>query len=296
MVKHLVQALAIAVLVGPFVAEAQTRPGGYDALLATQQSDITLLQRRNAELEADTRNVRAAIDSLRGELVRLRQELSSTGQAHGGEQAWARVRSWIIGVSAALALTGALAALLTYRHARRVARREAAERLFHQWWGDELSALRGYFFHEFLPKHWPRLEHCGVRDVALRVPEDTGRVRRLCFFFDELGWQAAMGLIRVEDVMGPMQHTMRRTWQVIKPLVDHDRAANPGSMSDPTWLVGFEWLYRWSELPRNQHARLLLSAHGMLRRKQVKALRESLDRENAAFLEYCAGLRQGVAR
>jgi hypothetical protein len=302
MLKQLVRTLALAVLVGPFAAEAQPKPavapapvrppGGYDAMLATQQSDITLLQRRNAELEADTRNVRAAIDSLRTELVRLRDELNTAIHAQGAAQAWTRVWLWLAIIAAVAALAAAVATLLMLRQGRRTARREAAERVFHQWWSDELSALRAYFFNEFLPRHWPTLEHCGVQDLARRVPEDGGRVRRLCMFFDEMGWQAAMGLIRVEDVMAPMQHTMRRTWQVMKPLIDYDRAVNPGSMSDPVALMGFEWLYYWSERPRNHHAHLLRSAHGLLRRRQVKELRASLDRENEAFQAYCAGLRQ----
>lgn len=300
MLKQLVRTLAIAVLIGPFGAEAQPKPaqaqvrppGGYDAMLATQQSDITLLQRRNAELEADTRNVRAAIDSLRTELVRLREELNTALHAQVAAQTWSRVWLWLAVVAAGAALAAGVATLLMLRQGRRVARREAAERVFHQWWSDELSALRAYFFNEFLPRHWPTLEHCGMQDLARRVPEDGGRVRRLCMFFDEVGWQAAMGLIRVEDVMAPMQHTMRRTWQVMKPLIDYDRAVNPGSTSDPVSLMGFEWLYYWSERPRNHHAHLLRSAHGLLRRRQVKELRASLDRENQAFQEYCAGLRQ----
>jgi hypothetical protein len=307
MLKPLMSAIVVAVLVGPVPGAAQTPPppaparpaptrsGGYDALLATQQSDITLLQRRNAELEADNRNVRATIDSLRGEVVRLRQELTTAVQAQSAEHAWSRVRLWLVTISAAVALAAAAAALLSFRHARRVARREAAERVFRDWWSDELSGLRGYFFNEFLPRHWPALEHCGVKDLAERVPEDGGRARRLCFFFDKVGWQAAMGLVRVEDVMPPMQQTMRRTWQVMQPLIEYDRAVNLGSMSDPVYLTGFEWLFEWSERPRNHHARILLSAHGLLRRRQVKALRQSLDRQNAAFLEYCAGLRRAPA-
>jgi hypothetical protein len=312
MLKGVFRAIAIVALLGPFAADAQThpaspsaRPGGYDAMLASQQSDITLLQRRNAELEADTRNVRAAIDSLRGELLRLRREVGTIEQAQASLQTQSHAVVWALGLAVAVALVSAAAAMLAFRKARQAVRREAAERVFKEWWSEELSGARTYFFNEFLPKHWPHLTDCGVTDLAVRVPEDEGRTRRLCVFFDSVGWQAAMGLVRVEDVIGPMQQSMQRLWHVMKDVIEYERAATQAPTSDPGHLVGFEWLYEWSARPRNRQVHVVksgrlwwLTGRRVLRREQAKAFRESVEQENAAFFEYCAGLRRvaGTAR
>jgi hypothetical protein len=298
MLKVLLRAVAIVALVGPLAAQAQSR-GGYDAMLASQQSEISLLQRRNAELEADTRNLRAAFDSLRGEVVRLRQELGAAQQAQAGLETRSHAALWALGVAAAIALVSAVTALLALRQVRRAAHREVSERVFREWWSEDLAAVRAYFFNEFLPKDWPRLTDCGVTDIAARVPDDGGRVRRLCVFFDTVGWQAAMGMVKIEEVIGPMQQSMQRTWHVVKEFVEYERAATHTPSSDPGYLVGFEWLYEWSARPRNRYVHLVksgrlwwLTGPRLLRRRQATAMRENVERENAAFLEYCAGLRR----
>ena len=189
-------------------------------------------------------------------------------------------------ISTIVALIAVWLSLQSNRQAQRTTIREATEVIFKEWWGEELRGLRRYFFLEFVPKHRAKLVGKGMKDIDRVIPEDKGRTRQLCYFFDRVGWLAAAGLIDVDYVLGPMQHSMRRAWIVMEPLIAKERIFQPNEQFDPVFQYGFEWLFRRSSQPKNHQAHLL--GHRFLRphirtRQQILELRAQIDMDEANF-------------
>lgn len=182
---------------------------------------------------------------------------------------------------AAIATAGGFLAILYSLHLQRrtnersqqVATRDATEVIFRRWWGFEsgypesgedikagitrdIPALRRYFYTEFLPWYWAN--GANVQEISLKslskeaslvgdpTLSDRGRFANLTFFFDEVGWLGAAGLIDVNHVLGPMQHVLRRVWWVSKPWIEKDRETESEYWLDPVRHFGIEWLYRRS--------------------------------------------------
>jgi hypothetical protein len=175
----------------------------------------------------------------------------------------------------------ALIALVSYQRERRTATKEATDLIFQEWWSDGLHELRRYFFDEFVPKKRAKLEGKSLKDRSVE-----GRVIKLCYFFDRVGWLGAAGLIDVDYVLGPMQHTMRRTWMVVKPLIIIARNSMPPGEFDPVYQYGFQWLFERSSMKDKQQATLLKwrFAHpNILSKGQIKSLQSHIDRDEEEF-------------
>jgi hypothetical protein len=204
-----------------------------------------------------------------------------------------------------------------YKHARQVANRDATEGIFRRWWGLEagypksekdkkeeirrdLPSLRTYFYREFIPwykEHGPRLGAIRLKDFANRAVgftpslKDEGRLANLTFFFDEVGWLGAAGLIDVNHVLGPMQHVLRRVWWVSKPWIELDRKRESGYWLDPVRHFGIEWLYQKSvitpqiDLIKDRFRDLPPLSHVIVgRESNIQELRTELAKDKAAFL------------
>ena len=142
-----------------------------------------------------------------------------------------------------------------YQAERLAKTKVTSDAIFREWWGLEMSALRRYFYFEFLPKHYARIAGGNLKELEHKVPGDEGQLRKLTDFFDRVGWLGAAGLVDVDYVLGPMQHTMRRVWLATEPLITCARKRNPPGQLDPVYRLGFEWLFRRSE--DKTHATLL---------------------------------------
>ncbi len=139
-----------------------------------------------------------------------------------------------------------------YRDARAVTIREATWTVFEKWWGKELADLREYFYY-FIEHHSDELRalrekgDIGLGQVKDHFPKDQGRLRDLTYFFDQVGWLGAHGLIEVDYILGPMQHVMRRVWWATDFLIKNQRKLSEDRWLDPVRHWGLQWLFERSE-------------------------------------------------
>lgn len=163
--------------------------------------------------------------------------------------------------------------------------RDATMQVYHEWWGDEMNALRKYFFREFLPQHRQRLLGKSIREIESIVENDKGRIRKLCYFFERVGWLGAAGLIDVDYILGPMQHVVRMVWLSMEPFIIEERNVEKiDSVHHTVYLSGFEWLFKRSE---QKHQAVLIRTqfrHPRLRTwEEIEELREWIDTDEAKF-------------
>jgi hypothetical protein len=189
-------------------------------------------------------------------------------------------------ISAFIALFAVILSLERNRQEKSRSIRESTEDIFKEWWSEELRDLRKYFLNEFIFKHRASLINKSMKDIEKFIPEDNGRTRRLCYFFDRVGWLGASGLIDVDYVLGPMQHTMRRTWFVMEPLISRERELGTGKHFDPVFQFGFEWLFMHSCRLNKQQA--LLLGHRFLRprirtKNAFRALQAQIEEDENNF-------------
>src|SRR6266540_182246 len=130
-------------------------------------------------------------------------------------------------ISSVVALVAIWLSLVSSRHEQKATIKESTALIFQEWWGEELRELRRYFFLEFVPVHRIKLDGKSLKETGDVVPEDMGRIVRLCYFFDRIGWLGAAGLIDMDYILGPIQHTMRRTWIAVEPLIIKAREFKP---------------------------------------------------------------------
>lgn len=164
--------------------------------------------------------------------------------------------------------------------------RESSDIIFQQWLSEDMRSFRRYFFNEFLPLNARKLNGKSLNEID-KVIEDKGRTRKLCDFFDKLGWLGAAGLIDVDYVLGPMHHAMRRIWITLEPLILNERKFKFTGSFDPIFLDGFEWLYKYSCLPGKDQASIIgrIFTRPMLRSKsKIEKLRKNLNVHERIFL------------
>jgi len=172
------------------------------------------------------------------------------------------------------------------RRAQRSIIRESTEIIYKEWWSEEIHSTRRYFYEDFIPNHRYKLVGKSMKDIEVVVPEDNGRTRRLCYFFDKVGWLGAAGLIDVNYILGPMQHYLRRTWIVMEPLILKSRIYEEGKPFDPVYQWGFEWLFLRSSQSENHQARLLsrsFSIPSILTKKELFELIQHIDVDESNF-------------
>lgn len=197
--------------------------------------------------------------------------------------------------------------------ARQVATRDATDVIFRKWWGfdpgyaesiddkkegisRDIPGLRTYFYTEFLS--WYKEHANTVASAEIRLKDffktfdgDKKRLANLTFFFDEVGWLGAAGLIDVDHILGPMQHVLRRVWWVTKPWIEKDRQKEPGYWLDPVRHFGIEWLYQRSvvtpqvDLVQAQFPDLPSLSHVTPNARSANEnLRQQLAEDEASFL------------
>lgn len=185
-----------------------------------------------------------------------------------------------------IAFAALLISIRNWNSSKQKNRKDATDKIFEEWWSDETKALRTYFVSDFLETKVPLLNGHSMKSVEKIVPEDKGRLNRLCYFFDRVGWLAAAGLIDIDYVMAPMQHFMRRLWLTIEPQVVYERQLVPDStpLFDPVYYKGFEWLFhRSSTLYGNQA--FVLYRIGIVRSvPKIYALRQAIKKSEAEFV------------
>lgn len=148
-----------------------------------------------------------------------------------------------------------------------------------------MNTLRRYFFREFLPQHRKALLGKSIRDIEATVENDKGRIRKLCYFFERVGWLGAAGLIDVDYILGPMQHVVRMVWLAMEPFIIQERnVEHIDSVHHTVYLSGFEWLYRRSE---QKHQAVLIRTQFRRPRlrtwEEIEGLREWIDSDEAKF-------------
>ena len=197
----------------------------------------------------------------------------------------------ILGFTALILLVTAIIYWMGTKQAARKSTWEATNEIYKEWWGDELHKLRKYFYKEFLRDYMPcyrsELNGKGMKEIEKIISEDRGRIRRLCYFFDRVGWLGAAGLIDVDYVLGPMQHSLRRVWMAMEPLIQKEREPKSTKLLDPVYQFGFEWLFKRSN--KKHQAKLVRKKFQnptLLSRKQSKTLKAQIDRDEAKFREY----------
>jgi hypothetical protein len=155
--------------------------------------------------------------------------------------------------------------------------------IFREWWSDDFRKLREYFFYEFIPDNLQKVSGHSLKDLD-KLIDDQGRTTRLCFFFDRIGWLGAAGLIDVDYVLGPMQHTMRKIWFVTEPLILEARHTTVPY--DPVYQYGFEWLFARSEQQGQHQADLLMrrfSNPRIIDKTQAKLLDKQIQGDDDDF-------------
>jgi len=175
--------------------------------------------------------------------------------------------------------------------------KETADALFREWWGREMNLLRRYFYLEFLPKHYAKEADGDLKELEHRVADDKGQLMSLTGFFDRVGWLGAAGLVDVDYVLGPMQHTMRRVWLATERLISRTREVHPPGQLDPVYRLGFEWLFRRSE----EKSQAILLVHRFSdpalfsRNDAIQTLKFRIQDDEREFRQYLESLR-GKAR
>lgn len=159
------------------------------------------------------------------------------------------VGNWLFSLAAAV-----IAGIALYKSTHK-ATWEVNNALFQEWWGKELHQCRKTFFTKFL-----RVRSTFNGKRMKELDSEWDEVRQLCWFFDRVGWMSAAKLIKTDLVLGPMQHTMRKVWMVMEPLILNDRRRHGGHRLDAVHLRGFEFLFDESE--RRHHAKLLKEQYG----------------------------------
>jgi len=189
-------------------------------------------------------------------------------------------------ISSVVALIAVWFSLMSSRREQRAAIKESTTLIFQEWWSEELRELRRYFFLEFIPVHRIKLVGKNLKEIGDVVPEDKGRILRLCYFFDRIGWLGAAGLIDMDYILGPMQHTMRRTWIAVEPLIIKAREFKSDKGFDPVFHYGFEWLFRRSSLPHKHQANLLRRQFiqpSIFTHKETRTIKSYIDVDEAEF-------------
>ncbi|MCX7110191.1 MAG: hypothetical protein NTX45_08695 [Proteobacteria bacterium] len=185
-----------------------------------------------------------------------------------------------------IALCALIIASRNWNSSRQKNLKDATDKIFEEWWHEDTKALRTYFVDEFLSSKLPLLNGCSMKSVEKIVQGDDGRLNRLCYFFDRVGWLAAAGLIDVDYVMAPMQHFMRRLWLTIEPQVMFERQLVPDKtpLFDPVYYKGFEWLFRRSSTWHG-HQAFVLYRIGIIRSIcQVIKTRRAIQRSESEFI------------
>ncbi len=162
-----------------------------------------------------------------------------------------------------------------------------------------MTESRAYFFVEFLPIYWAafRAHNVGLKTVEKDLGQAGEKLRRLTGFFDKVGWLGAAGLIDVDAVLAPNQHTMRRVWIAVGPLIGVERKAGSGGRLDPVYRLGFEWLFRRSEQQSHHQADLLMKRFqepALLTDTDCVNLRDAIQTDEADFRDYLDGMMRAA--
>lgn len=166
--------------------------------------------------------------------------------------------------------------------------REATQQVYKDWWSDELRDLRRYFYREFIPNYRKQLLGKCIKEIELTYKEDGGRIRKLCYFFERVGWLGAAGLIDVDYILGPMQHCVRFVWLAMEPFILEERKPQNLSQVDSShhsvYLSGFEWLYKRST---QKHQAVLIREKFRKPRlrswQEIRELRDVIDSDEEKF-------------
>jgi hypothetical protein len=171
---------------------------------------------------------------------------------------------------------------------RKASIKEATDKIFKKWWGEDMRKLRQYFFYEFVPQYRALLvqKNASMKSIPDLVEDDRGRATQFCYFFDRVGWLGAADLIDVDYLLGPMQHAVRRAWWVMEPFIRETRATSSKGNLDPVFQYGFEWLYRRSSRPAKHQANLVRNRFQrprLLTAKNIRDLRRAIDADETTY-------------
>lgn len=154
---------------------------------------------------------------------------------------WNLILQAIIGLATVVILivTARIYWLIAY-DSKKNAIREATQNIFNEWWGDDLYALRKYYYKSFL-NNQEMYKGKGLKEI------DDEKIRQLCYFFDRVGWLGAAGLIDVDYILGPMQAFLRRFWLNMDLYIKTERDQPKSEVIDAVYLAGFQWLFKRSQ-------------------------------------------------
>jgi hypothetical protein len=138
---------------------------------------------------------------------------------------------------------------------RKETRRNVTSKIWEEWWGKYLETLRKHFYDvvDNRPEEIQKLRamHIGLNQIEKYLPGDEGQLRKLTYFFDQIGWLGMSKLIDIDIIIGPMAHVIRRVWFVTEPFIkvqrEEQREKSGGKWLDPVRHIGFEWLFKQTE-------------------------------------------------
>jgi hypothetical protein len=202
-------------------------------------------------------------------------------------------------VSSFIGLLALLTAVRSLRSNEKKATREATEKTFQEWHGEDMREMRKFMFYDFLKNHRAKLNGVGMKKTEARLRQegvsekDAAKVNLLCSFFNRVGLLGSAGLVDVDFILGPMQHSLRRAWWIMESPIRRERGeGGPGEL-DPIYMFGFEWLYRRSQM-RGKHQADLLARHSnrkprLLTNQELSQLRQQIERNEARFRNQLPG-------
>lgn len=196
----------------------------------------------------------------------------------------------IMGFTVLILLVTAIIYWIGTNQAIRKSTREATHEIYKEWWGDELHSLRKYFYVKFLPIYLPKYRQAligkGMKEIDKIIKEDEGKIRRLCYFFDRVGWLGAADLIDIDYVLGPMQYSLRRVWIVMEPFIKIERKYKSDHFFDPVYQFGFEWMFKRSNKKHlAKLTRKKFKNPKLLSRNQSNTMQSQIDNDEAIFRE-----------
>ncbi len=166
--------------------------------------------------------------------------------------------------------------------------RETTDKIYREWYSERLEKLRYYFYSEFLPKHYSKLENIGMKMIEKEIKADEGRARMLCYWFDRVGWLAAAGLIDIDYIMGPMQQSLRQVWLTMQEFIKRERQSDGPEGMDAVYLLGIEWLFRRSSNELHHQAYIIerrFDEPSLFSRKEAEDLRLAMVEDEERFFK-----------
>jgi hypothetical protein len=192
----------------------------------------------------------------------------------------------ILCIGLIISFATAIFSLMRNRQAIKKATWEATNEIYKEWWSDELKELRQSFYEKLTLIYDKSIPIKELKEMESMFPDDFSKIRKLCYFFDRVGWLGAAKLIDIDYILAPMQHSVRRVWMTMEPFIQNERIPSPNKLLDPVYLSGFEWLFKHTE--ENPQAELINNKFNnpkLLSDKEYRDMQNEIFEDEKRFCE-----------